>query len=126
MLAIRQLVEAYADAVLRRDADDWAACWADDAVWELLDMRVESRAAIRALWEQAMSGFTFVGFFVQPGPLAIDGDHAQGRVWTHELLVHADGARRQTVGRYDDSYVRTPEGWRFATRRFAVQQEFAL
>jgi hypothetical protein len=89
-------------------------------------MRVEGRPAIRALWEQAMSGFAFVGFFVQPGPVTIDGDTAEGRVWTHELLVPADGARRQTVGRYDDHYVRTAEGWRFAARRFAVQQEFAL
>jgi ketosteroid isomerase-like protein len=112
--------------VLRRDADDWAACWAEDAVWDLAGMRVEGRAAIRALWGQAMQGFAFVGFFVQPGPLTIHGDRAQGRVWTHELLVEAGGARRQTVGRYDDEYVREAAGWRFASRRFAVQREFAL
>lgn len=124
--AIRELVEAYADAVLRRDGDDWASCWAEDAVWELSGMRVEGQAAIRSLWEQAMQGFAYVGFFVQPGPLMIAGNRAEGRVWTHELLVGADGARWQTVGRYDDVYSRTTSGWRFASRVFAVQQEFAL
>lgn len=117
-------MEAYADAVFRRDADDWAACWDENAVWDLAGMRVEGRAAIRALWEQAMQGFTFVGFFVQPGPLTLAGDRAQGLVYTHELLVQADGARRQTVGRYEDDYVRRPDGWRFVERRFSILQEF--
>jgi uncharacterized protein (TIGR02246 family) len=125
-LAVRALIEAYADAVLRRDADDWAACWTEDAVWDLAGMRVQGRVAIRALWEQAMQGFAYVGFFAQAGPLTIDGDRAEGRVWTHELLVQADGAKRQSVGRYDDQYIRGAGGWLFAGRRFAVQQEFAL
>ncbi|MFN7174902.1 MAG: nuclear transport factor 2 family protein, partial [Thermaurantiacus tibetensis] len=34
-LAIRERIEAYNDAVFRRDAEDWAACWAEDAVWEV-------------------------------------------------------------------------------------------
>ncbi len=119
------LVEAYADAVFRRDADFWAACWHEDAVWELLGMRVEGRAAIRGLWEQAMTGFSFAGFFVQPGPLTVSGNSAEGRVYTHELLIQADGARRQTIGQYDDRYVRTGQGWRFAERRFSILQEFA-
>lgn len=126
VVAIRQLVEAYADAVMRRDADDWAACWAEDASWELLGMRIEGRASIRATWEQAMQGFTFVGFFVQPGVLTVDRDAAQGRVFTNELLIDAAGGRRMSVGRYDDAYVRTPAGWRFAARRFSILQELPL
>lgn len=30
-LAIRELLETYADAVTRCHADDWAATWAEDA-----------------------------------------------------------------------------------------------
>ena len=32
---IRQLVEKYADAVCRRDRDDWASTWSDDSLWNL-------------------------------------------------------------------------------------------
>lgn len=125
-LAIRALNEAYADAVFRRDADAWSACWAEDAAWELLGTRVEGRSAIRALWEQAMAGFSFVSFLVQQGPIEMDGDRATSRVFTNELLVGADGAKRLSVGRYDDDYVRTERGWRFAARRFSILQEVQL
>lgn len=112
--------------MFRRDADDWAATWAEDGVWELLGRRITGRAAIRAAWEQAMHGFAFVGFFVQPGVLTLDRDRASGRVFTNELLVGTGGARRLSVGRYEDDYVRTSNGWRFAIRRFSILQETPL
>lgn len=118
--AIRALIEAYSDAVFRRDAGDWGACWAEDGCWFLMGQEVVGRAAIVALWEQAMAGFTFVAFFAQPGPIAIDGDRAHARVWTHEVLEGADGTQSRPVGRYDDHYVRTTEGWRFAERRYTL------
>ena len=64
--AIRQLIDDYSDAVFRRDASDWGACWAEDARWSLSGHVVESRAQIVALWETAMAGFPFVAFFAQP------------------------------------------------------------
>ncbi len=112
--------------MFRRDADDWSACWAEDATWDLLGTQVEGRPAIRALWEQAMASFDFVSFMVQQAPVAVAGDTAEGRVFTNELLVDRAGARRISVGRYDDAYVRTPDGWRFARRRFAILHEVNL
>lgn len=73
-----------------------------------------------------MAGFSFVGFFVQPGPITIVEDRAEGRVWTDELLVEVGGGQRRCLGRYDDVYVRTPSGWQFAARSFEIQREFAL
>lgn len=73
-----------------------------------------------------MAGFSFVSFLVQQGPIALDGDRATSRVFTNELLVGADGAKRLSVGRYDDDYVRTDAGWRFAARRFSILQEVQL
>lgn len=95
-------------------------------MWELLGMRVEGRPAIRALWEQAMAGFSFVSFLVQQGPITIEGDRAQARVFTNELLVDAGGTKRLSVGRYEDDYVLTGAGWRFAARRFSILQEVTL
>lgn len=119
--AIRALHDRYADAVNRRDADAWGALWAEDAVWDLMGTRVEGRAAIVGLWSQAMAGFAFVGFFSQVGAVAVSGDRAEGRVWTHEVLENADGERRP-LGRYDDQYVKRDGAWLFAERRFSLRR----
>jgi uncharacterized protein (TIGR02246 family) len=120
--AIRALNEAYVDAVNRRDAGDWGALWAEDAVWDLMGTKVEGRAAIVALWEQAMAGYAFVGFFGQMGPVLVFGDRAEARVWTHEVLVPAEGEERRPLGRYDDRYVKRDEQWLFAERRFSLRR----
>jgi uncharacterized protein (TIGR02246 family) len=119
--AIRALHDRYADAVNRRDADSWGALWAEDAVWDLMGTRVEGRAAIVGLWQGAMAGFSFVGFFSQVGAAAVAGDRAEGRVWTHEVLENADGERRP-LGRYDDVYVKRGGEWLFAERRFSLRR----
>ena len=56
-VGIQRLVHRYADAVVHRDPDRWAATWADDAVWDLgRGRRVEGRTAIVDLWRSAMAG----------------------------------------------------------------------
>jgi len=39
-LAIRELIEAYADAVTRNDATAWIATWAEDSIWSLPEFRL--------------------------------------------------------------------------------------
>lgn len=119
-IAVRALIDRYSDAVFRRDADDWGACWAEDARWALMGAEVSGRAAIVAMWTQAMEAFSFVAFFAQPGAIEIDGDQATGRVYTHELLETADGALSRPVGQYLDRYIRTEGGWLFAERRYSI------
>lgn len=120
LAAIRALIDSYSDAVFRRDAQDWGACWAEDARWSLMGTKVDGRDAIVAMWVQAMDGFSFVAFFSQAGAIEIEGDRATGRVWTHEVLEDRDGKCTRPVGFYDDAYVRTPEGWRFASRSYTM------
>jgi len=117
-IAIRALNDSYCDAVFRRDATDWGSNWAQDAHWHLMGQQVEGRDAIVALWESAMTSFTFVGFFAQMGELSIDGDQAQGTVYTHEILEDADGSISRPVGRYDDRYRRIDGRWRFQERNY--------
>jgi hypothetical protein len=45
-LAIRELLEAYADAVCCVDADAWGATWAEDSVWELPDRQGKYRCHV--------------------------------------------------------------------------------
>ncbi|WP_373488597.1 SgcJ/EcaC family oxidoreductase [Blastomonas sp.] len=122
-IAIRALIDSYTDAVFRRDANAWGATWADDAQWGLMGTQVRGREAIVALWLQAMSGFPFVAFFAQVGSIAIDGDRATGRVYTHEFLELADGSISHPIGLYNDIYARTADGWRFAERHFSILRE---
>jgi uncharacterized protein (TIGR02246 family) len=121
--AIRALNEAYCDAVNRRDGAAWAALWAEDARWDLMGHQVAGRDAIRATWEGAMAGFSFVGFFCQIGPVKVEGTTARATVWTHEVLVRQDGGESRPLGRYDDDYVLGQEGWRYAARRFSLRRE---
>lgn len=119
--AIRTLIEIYADAVFRRDGDAWAATWAEDASWDLLGNTIEGRERILATWRDAMAPYSFVGFFCQPGPIALAGDSGEGRVWVRETLVSSEeGHRLDLFGRYDDRYTRTASGWCFAHRTYRI------
>ncbi len=119
-LAIRTLHDSYADAVFRRDPSDWGRNWAIDARWHLMGTTVEGRDTIVGMWNGAMAGFAFVAFFAQTAAIEIDGDHATGRVFTHEVLETADGEIRRPVGRYDDMYVKADGVWLYQERIYAM------
>lgn len=120
-LAIRELVEAYNDAVMRFDGDDWSATWTEDAVWALPGAgEIRGREAILAVWKSAMADFTFVGFFASAGAIEIDGDHGTGRWWQQESLHYESGLKRAITGRYEDDYRRVEGRWRFQRRVYEI------
>jgi len=120
-LAIRELVESYNDAVMRSDAEAWGANWAEDATWSLPGMGpVTGRAQIVAAWQQAMSAFSFVGFFASAGPMTVDGDHAHATWYQQEFLHQKDGVKRAITGRYEDDYVKRAGRWYFRQRVYQV------
>lgn len=119
-LAIRERIEAYADAVFRRDAEAWIANWDEDAVWSLPGLTVSGRASIRSAWEAAMEGFPMAAFFATPGSIVVQGDVAAARTYTREILVLADGGVRRIVGAYDDRLVRRNGEWLFSHRAYQI------
>ena len=120
-LAIRNVVARYADAVWRRDGEAWEATWAPEARWSLPGgHEVTGRAKIRAAWERAMSRYPTVVQLVHQGEVIVDGDSASGRWFLAERGTTIDGDPIDHVGTYDDIYVRTADGWRFASRHFEV------
>jgi hypothetical protein len=69
-VALQRLVHRYADAVVHRNAAQWASCWADDAHWDLgRGRKVAGKAAIVDLWTMAMGGFSAVVQMVFTGTL---------------------------------------------------------
>jgi uncharacterized protein (TIGR02246 family) len=122
--AIQDLVHTYADAVVRRDADQWAATWSADAVWELgKGRRVEGREAILELWNSAMDGFKAVVQNVVNSIATIDDDAGTGtgRCYIMEHWNRADDSRGILLAYYDDTYVHTDGAWLFASRELVVQ-----
>ncbi|HEU4429410.1 MAG TPA: nuclear transport factor 2 family protein, partial [Myxococcota bacterium] len=120
-LAIRELVESYNDAVMRFDAEAWAANWVDDAVWSLPGVgEVAGREKIVALWKQMMSALSFVGFYASAGPIVVTANAATATWWQQELLHGKDGVRTAIQGRYEDVYSKRSGRWYFAKRVYAV------
>ncbi|GLR68597.1 hypothetical protein GCM10010909_32780 [Acidocella aquatica] len=122
-LAIRELVEAYGDAVTRADKQAWEQNWTEDAVWTLnlpgLE-KVEGRKAIVELWVQAMAGYEFVLMSSSPGAIQVEGNHATGRFYTSEVARTKDGTTQRVSGRYEDEYVKQEGRWYIHRRTFKV------
>lgn len=120
-LAIRELLETYADAVTRRDADAWGATWAEDAEWSLPDYpelgTTTGRPAIVAMWIEAMKAYPGIMFEAWPGSIAITGDTAAMRSYTSEVYDQ-DGVTMRDRGVYEDTCVKIDGRWFFKTRSF--------
>ena len=118
-VAIQELVASYGDAVSRHDIEDWGALWTADAVWrhpELGDL--SGRSAIIASCADAMKRYPLLVFTVMLGAVRVQGDKAEGRAFTSELVTNADGVTYRVTGRYDDLYAKCDGRWLFAQRTF--------
>ena len=122
-LAIRDLLDAYADAVCVVDAEAWGATWAEDGVWELPDYpqigQITGKTQIVAAWIAAMAQYPGIIFVSTPGSIVIDGDKAVVRSYTSEVFDdRATGKTTRDRGRYDDVIVKLGGQWLFQRRRF--------
>lgn len=126
-VAINRLQRRYADIVTRRSWAELSEVFEPDCPITL-DLRDQELAftggdEIAAFIAAAVVRFDFFVFAVLntvvdhlDGPMG----RASGRVYTCELR-HDPGADEfsQAFGLYRDDYHRSPEGWRFARRRYA-------
>ncbi len=121
-LAIRELLETYADAVCRVDAEAWGATWAEDGVWELPDYpqvgTVKGRKQIVEMWKAAMTNFPGIVFVATPGSIEISGDTAKVRSYNSEVYKDAAGTTKRDRGRYEDVVVKRGGKWLFLKRSF--------
>jgi len=120
-LALRELLDTYADAVTRHDAEAWGATWAEDAEWSLPDYpelgTTRGRPAIVAMWIEAMKHYPGIMFEAWPGSMEIDGDRAVMRSYTSEVYDQ-DGATKRDRGVYEDVCVKIDGRWLFSSRSF--------
>jgi len=97
------------------DPERFAALFAEDAVWEVSSEPARGRDAIRA---RAASSTRFKLHLAANPIIELDGDRATG-AW-HVLVpsTASDGGAVWLAGTYDDAFVRTDNGWRFARVTF--------
>ncbi|MSO58837.1 MAG: TetR family transcriptional regulator [Ilumatobacteraceae bacterium] len=121
--AIRVLVERYCDTLNNGQLDEWTSLWSSDAEWMLFENKTATgQPEIRALLEWSLS---HVLDLVQVAPLVIveagsNPGLATGRVVIREDFRLPDKTLHTQTGRYEDQYVRTVQGWRFARRQLSL------
>lgn len=118
--AIRQLHGRYVDAVFRKDAAAFAACWAPDAQWHIAGRHFAGQNAI-AEGFVSLAGYAERVLMMLGMPvLDIGTGTAIGRIPVTELIKRSDGGHTRTVGVYDDRYAGQGLDWRFAERRWTL------
>jgi ketosteroid isomerase-like protein len=122
---IADLVHRYADAVSRRDMEQWDACWAPDARWEMRADRIASDADGRcALLQHAFDVLEGVVQLVMNGTVSeVSADEAEGRWYIVEHTRRTNGVTGLIVAHYDDRYVRMDGRWLFAARTLVRHYE---
>ena len=122
--ACEQLSIEYARSVDFRDYDNFIELFTDDAVLDV-GKRLEGKEAIRASINQRSreirTRHVLTNIFVE----VLDSTHARGISYlTLYRYVGVESTRRgavpsvlpTAVGHYEDKFVRTSAGWRFASR----------
>ena len=115
-LALRDLLDAYADAVNRADSEAWAATWDEGGRWSLPGFGIfEGKAKIVDTWRAAMRAFPDIVFRAWPGSIEIHGETAAMRSYTEEIFLRR---RAPPDPRSDDVCRRINSRWLFTERRF--------
>lgn len=118
---IRELVIRYAHGVWRKDVAAVADLFADDGVMDTGNGEpIRGRHAVRATYERTFATDDFFPF-VHNHVVAIDGDSARGSC-DLDLRAVINGERMSGFGSYHDSYIRTPDGWKFQARTLVMHE----
>ena len=120
---IEALRAEFTDASMMHDWDRFASLFTSDGAWRMPHIKEElvTREEIRAGVERLRGTWEFFVQTVHPGTIQLDGDTAVGRAYVAEFGRFRDGSSNLNYSLYHDRYRRTPDGWRFAERRYEVR-----
>ena len=125
--AVADVMVRYATGIDRRDwalfrtcfTADVAADYGDLGSWDSVDAIADYMVATHADMGHTMHQLTNIA-------VTVDGDAATARAYVDAVLMGVDGTSGlQARGFYDDSLVRTVDGWQIAQRRFEVPRVVA-
>lgn len=117
---IVRLTYEYALANDRFDVDAVVALFAEGGAIDMTEFgmrRYEGLAAIRAYFEKEASVLSHLMHVTSNHLIEVTDDAAAGTCYFLAIAVTRQGHENQARGYYEDEYVRTVAGWRFASRR---------
>jgi ketosteroid isomerase-like protein len=129
-ILIRELLDTYAHGVMTRDAEVWAATWAEDAFWALPEFPdlggFTGKPAIVAGWVESMKHYGLGGaaarpmvYVAHPGEIRVEGDRATAISYTSEMFEDpTTGKTMRLRGRYADELAKIAGAWLFTRREY--------
>jgi hypothetical protein len=108
--AITSLLAAYCIRMDHRDAEGWADLFTVDGEFFAFGRTFAAREGLVGLAERSPGGVHLVG----PPVVEVDGNEATVQ---QNFLFVEQVEHEMRIGFYDDVLLRTPDGWRFRTRR---------
>ena len=121
---IQNLALRYARSVDRQDGEAFADLFTADAVLDGSGYLSQGREQLARIPSFTASRWAKTFHAVHNHLISIDGDAATGEVYCAARHLKDDGGAMtvlEMVIRYQDAYVRTPGGWRFAKRTLIVE-----
>lgn len=121
-LAIDDLMDAYSVALDTKDWDTLRTLFVDGAIVDYTEEGGVRGSIDEAIgwFRQAMDAFTASQHFVTNRRVRVTGDTATGSAYIFSPLGAPNGNGGLALvfagGTYDDTFQRTPDGWRFASR----------
>lgn len=117
---VKQLHARYTDAVWRKDAESFAACFAEHGEWRISGMVMVGRAEIAGTIGRILGRMHRVLFtYGDPVLSLVDGEWC-ARVMVNERVAWADGQTNISIGRYYERLVEEAGEWRFGWRLFEL------
>jgi DNA-binding IclR family transcriptional regulator len=118
-LAIRELTARYNRAIDEGRAEEWAATFVEDGVFEPSSGGRYQGTPALVEFARAFASRLSVRHCTTDALVDVEGDRANQTCYLL-LIDRSDGIRIMNTGVYQDSLVRTPEGWRFVHRKVTV------
>jgi ketosteroid isomerase-like protein len=127
-LEIRNLVATLAhlaDMAPAEDLDYYLSLYTEDARWAMPGSAFQGRDKIRdgALGRRAQGvqgPGTNTRHVITTHSVAVDGDTAEGQAYFMMVADTLTAPQIRGIGHYRDSYRRTPEGWKLASREISL------
>ncbi len=125
LLDIQRATHVYARGLDRFDPAEAASAFTDDAVWDATAVgleRFEGIAAIRGFFERDAAAIADQFHVITNHVVDLDdgGETASGTNYVFSEGHTKSGAAFKAIALNEDTYRRTPEGWRIAGRRISA------
>lgn len=125
LMAIRGLLDTFADASTREDQELWASCWADDSSWILTQGEYRGKQEIVQAWVTFNESYRTTKGVVRritlnhPAAINVAGENASGRIY-FSVATYSSGADEpfHFFGIYNDEYSKILGKWLFKSRTY--------